>query len=81
MSDSAPIPLLRTKLHRSPVAKDLVCREALHARLEEGCHLPLTLVLAPAVYGKSAVFNVIYTLEDFKIRDLGCRRERCYLRR
>ena len=28
--------ILRTKLHRPPLATDVVCRKALHARLDEG---------------------------------------------
>ncbi len=47
------IPIIRTKLHRPPVAKDVVCREALHDRLDERGHQPLILVSAPAGYGKS----------------------------
>ena len=56
MATQAPtVPIIRTKLHRPPVARDLVCRKALHDRLEEGRHQPLTLVSAPAGYGKSTL--------------------------
>ncbi len=42
------IPIIRTKLHRPPVARDLVCRNTLHGRLEaEG--LPPLPVLAGCV--------------------------------
>jgi LuxR family maltose regulon positive regulatory protein len=51
------IPILRTKLHRPPVGADFVCRKALHARLDEGRRLPLSLVSAPAGYGKSTVIS------------------------
>ena len=51
------IPIIRTKLHRPPVAGDHVCRETLHVRLEEGDHQPLTLVSAPAGYGKSTLVS------------------------
>ena len=52
-----PIPILRTKLHRPPVPPDIVCRESLHERLDAGRHLPLTLVSAPAGYGKSTLIS------------------------
>jgi ATP/maltotriose-dependent transcriptional regulator MalT len=47
MARKQAIPIIRTKLHRPPVAKDLVCRKALHVRLDEGGHQALTLVSAP----------------------------------
>jgi len=47
--------LTATKLHRPPVARDAVCRERLLARLDEGSHLPLTLLSAPAGYGKTTL--------------------------
>lgn len=50
-------PLLRTKLHRPPVTTDLVHRERLHQRLNQGLELPLTLVSAPAGYGKSMLVS------------------------
>ena len=53
---SAP-PLLRTKLHRPPVTTDLVRRERLHERLSQGLEIPLTLVSAPAGYGKSMLVS------------------------
>ncbi len=51
------LPILRTKLYRPPLAPDLVAREPLVARLEAGRQLPLTLVSAPAGYGKSTVVS------------------------
>jgi ATP/maltotriose-dependent transcriptional regulator MalT/CheY-like chemotaxis protein len=45
--------VLQTKLHRPALPTDLVPREAILARLEAGVDLPLTLVSAPAGYGKS----------------------------
>ena len=47
--------LLQTKLQRPPIAPDIVPRKRLWARLEEGRHLPLTLISAPAGYGKSTL--------------------------
>ena len=54
-SNSAQIPLLRTKLHRPPVPRDYVHRPRLTARLEDGRNHPLVLVSAPAGYGKSTL--------------------------
>lgn len=50
-------PLIRTKLHRPRVAADLVQRERLHAALERSHDQPLTLVSAPAGYGKTALIS------------------------
>ncbi len=50
-------PILRTKLYAPEVAPDLVSRDALLARLEAGRHLPLTLVSAPAGYGKTTLLG------------------------
>jgi LuxR family maltose regulon positive regulatory protein len=51
------IPIIRTKLYRPPVTTHLVCRERLHAELERGRELPMTLVSAPAGYGKSTLVS------------------------
>ena len=45
--------VLRTKLYRPPVSADFVRRQRLHEQLDQGVELPLTLVSAPAGYGKS----------------------------
>ena len=50
-------PILRTKLHRPPVTEDLVCRTRLHERLDLGLETPVTLVAAPAGYGKSMLVS------------------------
>lgn len=47
--------LLHTKLQLSPVAPDIALRDHLLDRLEEGRHRPLTLISAPAGYGKSTL--------------------------
>ena len=50
-------PIIRTKLHRPPVAGDFVYREGLNALLDESSDHPLTLVSAPAGYGKSSLIS------------------------
>ena len=50
-------PILRTKLHRPPVTGDLVCRHRLHERMDLGLQTPLTVVSAPAGYGKSMLVS------------------------
>jgi LuxR family maltose regulon positive regulatory protein len=52
-----PIPLIRTKLHRPPVARDHLHRQSLLDRLDTRRHRPLTLVSAPAGYGKSTLLS------------------------
>jgi LuxR family maltose regulon positive regulatory protein len=49
--------IIRTKLNRPPVTSDLVPRAALLARLNENRERPLTLVIAPAGYGKSTLLS------------------------
>ena len=55
------VPIVQTKLYRPPVVADYVARGSLDARLESGFDLPLTLLTAPAGYGKSTL--VSYWLE------------------
>jgi len=50
-----PHSILRTKLYRPPVTEDLVCRSQLHERMDLGLQTPLTVVSAPAGYGKSVL--------------------------
>lgn len=57
VAEQPAIPIIRTKLYRPSVAAYLVCRERLHAQLARGCELPLTLVSAPAGYGKSTLVS------------------------
>ncbi len=65
MPAERPVPILRTKLYRPPVAADIVWRRRLHSRLDEGRHRPLTLVSAPAGYGKSTlVSHWLETLDE-----------------
>ena len=51
------LPILSTKLHRPPLAKDHLHRQHLLDRLEKNVHRPLTLVSAPAGYGKSTLLS------------------------
>ncbi|MCP4403060.1 MAG: AAA family ATPase, partial [bacterium] len=52
---TANIDIIRTKLHRPPVTNDLVPRTQLLERLEYRRQRPLTLISAPAGYGKSTL--------------------------
>ena len=54
---NAAVPLLSTKLHRPAVAPDYVARESLTSVLNANAALPLTLVSAPAGYGKSTLVS------------------------
>ena len=51
------VPVNRTKLYRPPVTVDYISRDALDASLEQGVELPLTVVSAPAGYGKSTLIS------------------------
>ena len=51
------VPLIRTKLHRPPVTEQIVCRKRLHERMDLGLQMPLTVVAAPAGYGKSVLVS------------------------
>jgi LuxR family maltose regulon positive regulatory protein len=50
-------PLLHTKLHRPPISMDIIPRLRLVELLEKGVLNPLTLVSAPAGYGKSILVS------------------------
>ena len=49
--------LIRTKLHRPRVLADLVCRGRLHRLMDRGLETTVTLVSAPAGYGKSVLVS------------------------
>ncbi len=51
------VPILNTKLHRPPVDRNHVYRPHLFARLDQHRDRPLTLVSAPAGYGKSVLIS------------------------
>ncbi|MGD8338276.1 MAG: LuxR C-terminal-related transcriptional regulator [Desulfobacterales bacterium] len=55
--DNAHSQLLRTKLHRPPVPADYVHQSRMLSHLERRCNRPLTLVSAPAGYGKSILIS------------------------
>jgi LuxR family maltose regulon positive regulatory protein len=50
-------PLLQTKLHIPPTSLDLVSRPRLFARLNEGLTRKLTLIAAPAGFGKTTLVS------------------------
>jgi LuxR family maltose regulon positive regulatory protein len=52
---TTPTVLIRTKLHRPPVAVDHLHRQHLLDRLNHRRHRPLTLISAPAGYGKTTL--------------------------
>lgn len=52
-----PGAILRTKLHRPGLPGDFVSRPRLHERLDAGFARPLTLVTAPAGYGKTTLVS------------------------
>ena len=51
------VPIIRTKLHRPPLTDQLVCRKRLNEHLDHGLETPLTVVSAPAGYGKSTLVS------------------------
>ena len=58
MADTtANVDIIRTKLHRPPVTRDLVPRTQLLERLEYHRQRPLTVVSAPAGYGKNTLVS------------------------
>jgi len=52
-----PAPLLRTKLYIPPVRRELVPRPRLIERLNAGLHRKLTLISAPAGFGKTTLLS------------------------
>jgi LuxR family maltose regulon positive regulatory protein len=57
VTDHPTVPIRRTKLYRPPVTADLLERAELTGQLDAGRPLPLTLVSAPAGYGKSTLVS------------------------
>lgn len=55
MAPSAAPILLKTKLHRPPLQTDYVWRSQLLCKLQQGSDRKLTLVVAPAGFGKSTL--------------------------
>jgi LuxR family transcriptional regulator, maltose regulon positive regulatory protein len=52
-----PTPILATKLYLPPLRPHLVLRTRLLERLNEGLHHPLTLISAPAGFGKTTLLS------------------------
>jgi LuxR family maltose regulon positive regulatory protein len=59
-------PILKTKMYRPPVTDDMVWRSDLLSRLDSYKDLPLTLVSAPAGYGKSVIISQWIQENDLK---------------
>jgi LuxR family maltose regulon positive regulatory protein len=57
IDDTTNIPLVRTKLQRPPIVGHHVHRSQLLQRLDKRLQRPLTLVTAPAGYGKSTLVS------------------------
>ena len=55
--ETTSIPIIRTKLQRPPIVGDHVHRSQLLERLDQRRQRPLTLVTAPAGYGKSTLVS------------------------
>src|SRR5438270_3447462 len=52
-----PTPILATKLYIPPLRPEVVIRPRLIERLNEGLHRKLTLIAAPAGFGKSTLLS------------------------
>jgi LuxR family maltose regulon positive regulatory protein len=57
IAETNTVPIIHTKLHRPPVASDHLHRQHLLDRLDQRRHRPLTLVSAPAGYGKTTLMS------------------------
>jgi LuxR family maltose regulon positive regulatory protein len=57
MDDKDPLYLKHTKLNRPAIASDHLHRQHLLDRLDQHRHRPLTLVSAPAGYGKTVLIS------------------------
>ena len=55
--DTTPISLIRTKLHQPPIHENHIHRERLLDRLDQRLQRPITLVAAPAGYGKTMLVS------------------------
>ena len=68
LTEPEPLPLLTTKLHRPPVTPDLERRARLMERLQRNRHRPLTLISAPAGYGKTMLASMWLETADCPAR-------------
>ena len=55
--DTTPISLIRTKLHQPSIHENHIHRQRLLDRLDQRLQRPLTLVAAPAGYGKTTLVS------------------------
>ena len=55
--EQASLPLIRTKHHRPPIPRVFVSRLRLPELLDQRLQRPLTLISAPAGYGKSTMVS------------------------
>ena len=65
-------PLLQTKLYIPPIRPELVPRPRLIERLNEGLHRKLTLISAPAGFGKTTlvsswIHDLRFTSDDLRL--------------
>ena len=58
--------ILTTKLHPPPIGDNLVARPRLYTRLDNGLPYPLTVVSAPAGFGKSTLLGAWLARSDFR---------------
>lgn len=58
------MPILHTKLHRPGIGPNLERRTSLLERLERNSHRPLTLISAPAGYGKTSLASMWLQTSD-----------------
>lgn len=61
-----PVPIIKTKLYPPPTAPDIVRRERLLSLAQAAAQSPLTLVSAPAGYGKSTLVGQWLQVVDSK---------------
>ncbi len=60
------IPIMRTKLYPPPMPEDILCRQNLHTLIDSTIKFPLTLISAPAGYGKSTLVSHCMTCSKLK---------------
>ena len=74
-SSGASSPLLVTKIHLPPLRQDLVARPDLQTKLVAGLARPLTLISAPAGFGKTTLLNsAVHALTGDYPHRLACAR-------
>ena len=71
ITESMSTPLLTTKLYIPPPRPNVVLRPRLSERLNEGLHRKLTLISAPAGFGKttllsSCIYDLGFTIDDLQ---------------